>query len=337
MEIVTQDTFPSKQACRSRRGAPARRLAGNAAGPCLQGENCRRPAATGSAPTLRPTPRARRRCAGPPSKTASLRLMISVDGSRPSQRVVFVPWSPPGSCTQALGKFEFQRRRRGDPGLAAGGRAAGLPADRALYAAASSARRGRVSAGRRPARVAAAPLGQRAVAAAGSRQSRQGRERAALGAGQTSGRPSRWSSRSRRARKSATTPRSKRRRGQGVCSPDDGRQGARPRGGGVDARLPGGGPVRQPAGHHARDWPGNLLRRVGLRLVLRRDDARRPGQHPQEPDAAGRRHGDRLAAVPAERSSTATATKRRSTATCSAWPSPSTTKTRCPTAIAPTG
>ena len=41
------------------------------------------------------------------SKTASLRLMVSVAGSRPTKRVVFVPWSQPGSCTQALGKFSF--------------------------------------------------------------------------------------------------------------------------------------------------------------------------------------------------------------------------------------
>lgn len=41
------------------------------------------------------------------SKKASLRLMVSVDGSRPTQRVVFVPWSSPGSCAQALGKFDF--------------------------------------------------------------------------------------------------------------------------------------------------------------------------------------------------------------------------------------
>ncbi len=41
------------------------------------------------------------------SKTASLRLMVSVGGSRPTKRVVFVPWSSPGSCTQSLGKFDF--------------------------------------------------------------------------------------------------------------------------------------------------------------------------------------------------------------------------------------
>jgi heparin/heparan-sulfate lyase len=41
------------------------------------------------------------------SKHASLRLMISVAGSRPTKRVVFVPWSQPASCVQTLGKFDF--------------------------------------------------------------------------------------------------------------------------------------------------------------------------------------------------------------------------------------
>lgn len=41
------------------------------------------------------------------SKMASLRLMVSVADSRPTKRVVFVPWSQPGSCSQALGKFDF--------------------------------------------------------------------------------------------------------------------------------------------------------------------------------------------------------------------------------------
>lgn len=40
-------------------------------------------------------------------KGASLRLMVSVDGDRPTSRVVFVPWSPPGSCLQSTGKFNF--------------------------------------------------------------------------------------------------------------------------------------------------------------------------------------------------------------------------------------
>ncbi|OGV58736.1 MAG: hypothetical protein A2283_03415 [Lentisphaerae bacterium RIFOXYA12_FULL_48_11] len=46
------------------------------------------------------------------NKFASLRLMISVDGSRPTKRVVFVPWSKPESCTQALGKFDFNGREQ---------------------------------------------------------------------------------------------------------------------------------------------------------------------------------------------------------------------------------
>lgn len=45
-------------------------------------------------------------------KNASLRLMISVGSSRPSKRVVFVPWSAPGSCVQALGKFDFSGREQ---------------------------------------------------------------------------------------------------------------------------------------------------------------------------------------------------------------------------------
>lgn len=45
-------------------------------------------------------------------KGASLRLMLSVDGSRPTRRIVFVPWSPAESCTQALGKFDFNGREQ---------------------------------------------------------------------------------------------------------------------------------------------------------------------------------------------------------------------------------
>ncbi len=40
-------------------------------------------------------------------KNDSLRLMLSIDGSRPTRRVVFVPWSQPGSCVQSTGKFDF--------------------------------------------------------------------------------------------------------------------------------------------------------------------------------------------------------------------------------------
>lgn len=40
-------------------------------------------------------------------KQDSLRLLLSVAGTRPARRVVFVPWSRPESCTQALGKYEL--------------------------------------------------------------------------------------------------------------------------------------------------------------------------------------------------------------------------------------
>ena len=40
-------------------------------------------------------------------KQDSLHLMLAVDGSRPTRRVVFVPWSKPQSCAQTLGKFTF--------------------------------------------------------------------------------------------------------------------------------------------------------------------------------------------------------------------------------------
>lgn len=40
-------------------------------------------------------------------KQDSLRLLLSVAGARPARRVVFVPWSRPESCTQALGKYEL--------------------------------------------------------------------------------------------------------------------------------------------------------------------------------------------------------------------------------------
>ncbi|MFW5867929.1 MAG: discoidin domain-containing protein [Armatimonadota bacterium] len=40
-------------------------------------------------------------------KHDSLRLLISIDGSLPTSRVVFVPWSKPGSCVQHTGKFDF--------------------------------------------------------------------------------------------------------------------------------------------------------------------------------------------------------------------------------------
>jgi len=40
-------------------------------------------------------------------KQQSMRLVMSVAGARPSRRVVFVPWSRPESCTQALGKYDL--------------------------------------------------------------------------------------------------------------------------------------------------------------------------------------------------------------------------------------
>lgn len=41
------------------------------------------------------------------SKNASAYLMLKVGNGRPTQRVVFVPWSKPESCVQTLGKFDF--------------------------------------------------------------------------------------------------------------------------------------------------------------------------------------------------------------------------------------
>jgi heparin/heparan-sulfate lyase len=37
---------------------------------------------------------------------------ISVGDSRPTKRVIFVPWSEPGRCTQATGKFDFTGRQQ---------------------------------------------------------------------------------------------------------------------------------------------------------------------------------------------------------------------------------
>ncbi len=48
-----------------------------------------------------------RRAAG---KQASLYLRLAIGDSRPTKRVVFVPWSGPQSCFQALGKFNFSGR-----------------------------------------------------------------------------------------------------------------------------------------------------------------------------------------------------------------------------------
>ncbi|MBT7162222.1 MAG: hypothetical protein HN904_05550 [Victivallales bacterium] len=45
-------------------------------------------------------------------KYDSLYLMLAVDKGRPTQRVVFVPWSRPTSCSQTLGKFDFNGKEQ---------------------------------------------------------------------------------------------------------------------------------------------------------------------------------------------------------------------------------
>lgn len=107
VEIVQQDTFPSKRGVSLRAGVTT-----NVGSPETQPDlvfKVRSPRAgrhwiRSHAAADAKGAEAMRRAA---SKTASLRLMISVGDSRPTSRVVFVPWSAPGSCTQALGKFEF--------------------------------------------------------------------------------------------------------------------------------------------------------------------------------------------------------------------------------------
>lgn len=106
-EIVAQDTFPSRRGVSLKAGATA-----NVGTPATQPDlvfQVKTPQAgrywirTHAATDAQGTETMRRAA----SKTASLRLMVSVGGSRPTKRVVFVPWSPAGSCTQAIGKFEF--------------------------------------------------------------------------------------------------------------------------------------------------------------------------------------------------------------------------------------
>jgi heparin/heparan-sulfate lyase len=106
-EVVAQDTFPSKQGVSlktdvvSNVGLPdtAPDLVFRVKVPQAGRYWIRTNAATDAKGT-----EAMRVASG---KNASLRLMISVDGSRPTKRIVFVPWSPPGSCTQSTGKFDF--------------------------------------------------------------------------------------------------------------------------------------------------------------------------------------------------------------------------------------
>lgn len=105
--ILDQDTFPSRRGAALKTG-----LATNAGAPqsapdlvfAVKAPKAGRYWIRSHAAVDAQTAEAMRKAS---SKNASLRLMIAVGGSRPTSRVVFVPWSPPGSCTQALGKFEF--------------------------------------------------------------------------------------------------------------------------------------------------------------------------------------------------------------------------------------
>jgi heparin/heparan-sulfate lyase len=106
-EVVAQDTFASKQGVSLKAGVASNvglpdsppDLVFRAKAPQAGRYWIRSNAATDAKGT-----EAMRVATG---KGASLRLMISVGGSRPTKRVVFVPWSQPGSCVQALGKFDF--------------------------------------------------------------------------------------------------------------------------------------------------------------------------------------------------------------------------------------
>jgi heparin/heparan-sulfate lyase len=106
-EIVQQTTFPSKRGVSLREGVST-----NVGSPETQPDlvfKAKAPRAgrywirTHAATDAKGAEAMRRAAA----KTASLRLMISVGDTRPTKRVVFVPWSDPGSCAQATGKFDF--------------------------------------------------------------------------------------------------------------------------------------------------------------------------------------------------------------------------------------
>jgi heparin/heparan-sulfate lyase len=106
-EIVAQESFPSKRGVALKSGATA-----NVGSPRSAPDVVFRAKAPQAgrywiythAAVDAQTAQVMRKAA---SKNASLRLLISTAGSRPTQRVVFVPWSPPDSCLQALGKFDF--------------------------------------------------------------------------------------------------------------------------------------------------------------------------------------------------------------------------------------
>lgn len=107
VEIVEQSTFPSHRGVSLRAGVSTH--VGAPETPPDLVFNVRAPRAgrywihTHAATDAKGTEAMRRAT----SKTASLRLMISVDDGRPTTRVVFVPWSDPGSCRQAAGKFDL--------------------------------------------------------------------------------------------------------------------------------------------------------------------------------------------------------------------------------------
>ncbi|MEN6640964.1 MAG: discoidin domain-containing protein [Armatimonadia bacterium] len=106
-EVVAQDTFPSKQGVSLRENVVSNVGLPDTAPDLVfrvkVAEAGRYWIRTNAATDAKGT-EAMRVASG---KGASLRLMISVDGSRPTKRVVFVPWSPPGSCIQSTGKFDF--------------------------------------------------------------------------------------------------------------------------------------------------------------------------------------------------------------------------------------
>lgn len=105
--IVAQDSFESKQGVSLREGQPAH-VDDLAAAPDLvfdfaAAEPGRYRLQTHAATDAHGTELMRRAT----GKQASMYLRLAIDDGRPTQRVVFVPWSRPESCLQTLGKFTF--------------------------------------------------------------------------------------------------------------------------------------------------------------------------------------------------------------------------------------
>ncbi|MBD3292739.1 MAG: hypothetical protein GF393_07415, partial [Armatimonadia bacterium] len=106
-EVAEQDTFTSKQGVSLRAG-----VASNVGQPdgapdlvfTVQVEEAGRYWIRTHAATDEAGTEAMRAASG---KHDSLRLMLSIDGGLPTKRVLFVPWSRPGSCRQSTGKFDF--------------------------------------------------------------------------------------------------------------------------------------------------------------------------------------------------------------------------------------